>query len=246
MRLITLTLCAATFVALSLPASADVGLADWCVDVNGDTSTVCNGGTSPGGNATVNLTGFDTSLEPGSNTLGKIVVTLGTGVQGVGVYMDYDVDNASLGFDQDSAAAHGTPSGTQSYDLDTPPNPFFDFSSPTMTPLSDSNNVGTFSTSPAPCCDVSWALQEFGFVDPTLYSGITITFTVSTVAPTSGFYLSQTNGDTRDSIYLSDTFTLNPLGRGAGPTPEPMSVVLFATFILGALFLRRRSSMNGA
>ena len=188
-------------------------------------------------------------LEPGSNTLGKIVVTLGTGVQGVGVYMDYDVDQGILGFDQDSGAVTGAPSPTQSYDLDTPPNPYFELTTPgENTPLSDGNTVGTYSGSPTPCCDVSWALQELGFVDPTLYSGIVITFTVSAgpTAPSTPFYLSQTNGATGDTIYLSDSYTLTPLGRGGSPTPEPMSIVLFGTLIAGVLFLRRRSSVKVA
>lgn len=243
MRLITLTLCAATVVALSLPASADVGLADWCVDLNGDVNTVCNGGTSPGGTAAVNMSAFDETLEPGSNSLGSITVNLGTGTQAVGVYMDYDVDNTTLGPAQDSGATVGSPSATQSWDIDTPPNPYFELTSPN-TPLSDTNTAGTFSTSPTPCCDVSWDLQEILNVDPALYSGATVKFTVSTVAPASGFYLSQTNGDTGDTVYLSDTVTFTPIGTAS--TPEPMSVVLLATLILGALFLRRRSSMNAA
>ncbi len=245
MRLISLTLCAATFVALSLPASADVGLADWCVDVNGDTTTACNGAGS--GSASIDLSKFDTTLEPGSNTLGSITVTLGAGVEGAAVYMDYDVDYSTLGFDQDSGAAVGTPSATQSWDLDTPPNPFNELTSPgENTPLSDTNTVGTYGSSlnGAPCCDVSWALQELGYVDPTLFSGIVITFTVSTTAPTSGFYLSQTNGVTGDTIYLSDSYTLTPLGRSGSPTPEPMSIVLFGTLVAGVLFLRKRSNVN--
>ena len=240
MRLPTLTIFATTLFALSIPASADVSLADWCVNANGNID-VCNGGASPGGNASVNVSGFDTTLEPGSNTLGSIVVTINTtGIVGAAVYMDYDVDFATLGFDQDFGTPVGSPSGTQSYDLDTPPNPYNEMSGNPILPLSDSNTVGTPSGSP-PCCDVSWALEEHGFLDPTLYSGIIFTFTVSTTAPTSGFYLQQTDTDTGDSIYLSDTYSVIPLSGPPPAVPEPSSILLLATAALGVLYWNRRS-----
>jgi hypothetical protein len=243
MRLITLTLCAVTFVALSLPASADVSLADWCVNLNGDSTSVCNGGGASSAN--INTSGFDETLEPGTNTLGSITIKIGTGAQAAAVYMDYDVNFALFGFDQDFGDTVGALSATQSWDLDVPPNPYFEMAGNPLTPLSNTNTSGTFSTSPTPCCDVSWALEESLNVDPALYSGGTITFTVSTTAPRSGFYLEQTNGDTAETIYLSDSVNLTPLGS-TPPVPEPMSIVLFGTLVAGVLFLRRRSSVNVA
>lgn len=253
MRLTTLTMFATTLVALSLPASADTtGLADWCVNLNGDINTACNGagggGSSPGG-GTISLSGFDASLELSTNSLGKIVVTVGTGAQLAAVYMDYDLDFLAEGSFQDVGSTVGSLSASQSYELADPnvSNIFSDFSSDPG-PLLNTNGVGTFSGPPSVCCDVSWALEEALFVNPALYSGATVTFYVNTTQiaadSTSGFFLQQTNGDVGDSIFLSDTVSFTPLTITT--TPEPMSIILFGTLIVGALFLRKRSRANAA
>src|ERR1017187_7835680 len=110
MRLITLTIFAVLLLALSCPNSADVGLADWCVNLNGNID-VCNAGAAPGGNANVNVSAFDPTLETaGPNTLGSITVTIGTGVQYAAVYMDYDVNYSTWGSFTDVGSVNGSPS----------------------------------------------------------------------------------------------------------------------------------------
>jgi len=270
MRLTTLTILAMILLALSIPASADVGLADWCVNLNGDIS-VCNGGTAPGGNAYVNLAHFDTTLEgypstdpttgPFPNGLGSITIALGIGAQYASVFMDYDVDYSTLGsFDDAGSTSVAPPSATQSWELNDPElfsassNPsgfvlFDDFSNGTL-PSTNSVDAATCAANSPAACDVAWALAESLYVDPSLYSGGTVTFTVSTTQPTSGFYLQQTNqgngvGGGGDIIYLSDSVSLTP--NGGIITPEPSSVILFATVIAGAsLFRRKRSSAKVA
>jgi hypothetical protein len=243
MRLITLTLCVAACAAFSLPASADVGLNDWCVNLNGDISTACNGAGS--GSAAINLSGFDTTVEP--NALGTIVVTItGTGTQYAAVYMDYDVDASTGGGFEDVGSTSGTASATQSYEMADPnaSNIFNDFAA--APPLPNTNSVNSAACDPnfpPEYCDVSWALAENLNIDPSLYSGAVVTFTVSKTAPTSGFYLKQTNEVKGDSIYLSDTVSLTPTGV-TPPVPEPMSIVLFGTLAAGAVFLRRRPRVN--
>ena len=205
---------------------ASVGLADWCVNLNGDINTACNGagggGVSPGG-GTISLSSFDTTLEPGTNSLGKIVVTLVPGMsQYVSFYADYDVDYASLGSFQDYGTVNGAPPSGVTYELDDPnsSNIFSDFAGNT---LMNTNNVGTGVLPPNVCCDVSWALGIGGINVPSGGSG-TVTFGVSTVQPTSGFYLQQTNIDTGDSIYLSvsESTSAPCTGPNCVPTvPEP-------------------------
>src|SRR5690242_16547186 len=85
---------AAAVMVCSVPAHADVSLADWCVNNNGSIA-VCNGGSSS--SASVDTSQFDETLEPANNSLGKIVVTFGTGSQDIRVYMDYDVDFGGTG-----------------------------------------------------------------------------------------------------------------------------------------------------
>src|ERR1017187_6797106 len=88
------------FLALSQAAmaSSTTGLADWCVNVNGDTGTACNGngsGGASGGNASISLGSFGTTLEPGTNGLGSVVITLDPGFSGyASFYADYDLDYA--------------------------------------------------------------------------------------------------------------------------------------------------------
>jgi hypothetical protein len=273
MRLTTLTILAMMLLALSIPASADVALADWCVNLNGDLS-VCNGGPASGFPplsgvptpqvvSSVNLGGFDTTLESvGPNSLpGSITVTIGTGLQYAAVWMDYDVDYFfPLGSFEDAGSTSGTPASTQSWELNDPnlylasSNPtgfvlFDDFGNGSL-PSTNSVDAATCAANSPAACDVAWALAESLNVDSSLYSGGTVTFTVSTRAPASGFYLQQTNqgngvGGGGDIIYLSDTVNLTPVS--SGPTvPEPSSVVLFGTLLAGVLFLRKRSSAKAA
>lgn len=246
MRLTTLTMFAVLLAAVSLPASANVVLNDWCVNLNGDIS-VCNGGPASGGSSSVNLSAWDQTLSPASNTLGTITVNIGTGTQLVAVYMDYDVDFSLYGSFQDYGVTGGTIGATQSYELADPnvSNIFSDFAGDPG-PLPDTNTVGTYAPPAPPCCDVSWALEESLTVDPALYSGGTVTFTVGTTAPTSGFYLQQTNGNPGgDTIYLSDSVSLTPVVSSG--IPEPSSIVLFGVAALAAsLLLRRRQRVHSA
>ena len=247
-----------------VPASADVGLADWCVNVNGSVdagsfannpSNACNGGTNAP-LASVDITGWDHSLESvnTNNTLGSIVVTLGAGNnQNVAVYMDYDVDFSTQGSFQDYGTVNGAAGAEVSYELDDPNTSsiFSDFAG--APPLPDSNNVGTFQGPNAngvpDCCDVAWALSLSGI---NLAAGFTdtITFTVSTTAPTGGFYLQQTNGILNanggfDSIYLSVAEDIVPPSTGGGTTPEPSAWLLLATLI-GVVGIGRKMSKRRA
>jgi hypothetical protein len=268
MRLTTLTILAMMLLALSIPASADVGLNDWCTNLNGSIS-VCNFLSASSVN--VNTSAFDKTLEgfrstdpttgPFPNGLGSITFMIGTGLQYASVYMDYDVDYSTLGsFDDAGSTSVTTPSATQSWELNDPnlylasSNPsglvLFDHFGNGSLPSTNSVDQTTCQANAPAACDVAWALAESLNVDSSLYSGGTVTFTVSTTKPTSGFYLQQTNqgdgvGGGGDIIYLSDTVNLTPVS--SGPTvPEPSSVVLFGTLLAGARFLRKRSSAKAA
>src|ERR1700692_1763963 len=89
--------------ALSTHAAAVLN--DWCLNINGDSSSACNP-TAPGSlPANVNGSGFDFTLNnpPGTtNTLGSLKITLGSGNgQSVFAYMDYDLNFAASGSFQD-------------------------------------------------------------------------------------------------------------------------------------------------
>jgi len=214
-------------------AASTTGLADWCVNVNGDTSTACNGAGSGGvdlaGN-TVNLGGFDTTLEStGTNNLpGSITVTLNAGGY-ASFYADYDLDYPTYGSFQDSASINNALPADYSYEADDPnvSNIFDDFAGNTLT--NNVSNVGTPSGPPTPCCDVAFALSVGG-----LNAGDVVVFTVSSTNP-GGFYIQQTNSDQGDSIYLSAA--VNP--SATAPTPEPSTLILVALGGLSVLMSRR-------
>jgi hypothetical protein len=219
---------------LCVPASAETVLNDWCINNNGSVgaannqpSNSCNGGIlAPDPN--VNITGFDTTLSPAANSLGSIAVSFGTGNQYIGVYMDYDVDFATfLSFDDYGTVNGLLPAGV-SFEMDDPNSGslFGDFASGTLTNMDHVDQTTCAANAPANC-DVAWALAQSLFVNPALYSGGAITFKVSDTAPNSGFYLRQTNADTGNSIYLSESLELVPITVGA--VPEPGSWILLVT-----------------
>jgi len=262
MRFSTLTLITTALVVACLPAAAEVTLSDWCVNLNGDITTACNFAGSGGPN--INLSLFDATVGSANNTLGSIKVNIGTGNIFAAVYMDYDVDAQNTaspcpptgcGSFDDLGSTHGIASATQSWVLGDP-NVFSGSSSPTgevifdqfanvnsLTPLPNTNGVGNTTAcgaGAASFCDVAWSLAEQLFVDPALYSGGTITFTVGTTAPSSGFYLQQTNQVSGTSIYLSDSISLTPNSTTPPPVPEPGSAILLGTVVTGLLVAYRR------
>ena len=226
--------------------AGQVSLADWCFNVNGsvDASSVtdnpsnaCNGGTNAP-LSSVDSSSFDMTLEPASNNLGSVTITLSPGLnQYVALYADYDVDFATFGTADDSATTAGTLPTNWTYELDDPNlgNLFSDFASNS---LGDFNNVGTPSGPPNECCDAAWALG-IGNLNVLAGGTGTVVYHISTTAPTSGFYLQQTNTDTQDSIYLSATVNItNPVNA----TPEPSTFVpaALALMLCGGLVLARR------
>jgi hypothetical protein len=246
----TLAVAAAMAVVPQHASAATVAsLQDWCFNVDGvNVSTnACNTGGPVSLPANVNGASFDFTLgssDPGypttaaSNSLGSVTITLGSGAsQYVLAYMDYDLNYNNAASNQDSGTAvNGPPGAGVSYEL-SDPNTSTIFNDFTANALTNTNNVGTYGGPNTPCCDVSWALG----VDLDVATTQTVTFTVSTVAPASGFYLEQTNGiDDTQHIFLSET-----VGGSVAPPPgipEPASLVLLATGLAGVFLLRKRKA----
>jgi hypothetical protein len=226
--------------------AAQVGLADWCVNVNSNISAACNGAGSGGGATGINLSSFDQTLENGlnSNTLGTVTVSLAAGShEFVSFYADYDVSYNSFGSFDDSASIHGTTATGESYEVDDPnsSNIFNDFAGNS---LNGKDNVKTPSGPPSNCCDVSFALAFGNLTVPA--GGGTVTFSIAASAPSSGFYIEQTNQDTNNSIFLSGVFNggVPPPPPPPPPgVPEPSTFGLGLSLIVAALaFTRRRAA----
>jgi hypothetical protein len=183
------------------------------VNLSGDINTACNG--AGGGGGGINLAGFDTTLSPDPNALGTITVTLPAGSnQFAAFYADYDVSYATYGSFDDFAATFGALPAGWSFSVNDPnvSNLFNDFANNT---LDNTNNQPTPSGPPNQCCDVAFALSI------PASGGSIVTFVVSGVAPTSGFYIQQTNQDTGESIYLQGS-----TNQGGTIIPEPSSLAM--------------------
>lgn len=207
-------LLAAAAAMAALPQGAKAGpvtsLADWCVNVNGDTTSACN--FAGGGGGAIDLTGFDQTLEPAPNTLGIITVMLGPGAsQFVSLYADYDLSYSLYGSFDDFASMGGALPAGWNFSVNDPNTPslFTQFSGNS---LDNTNWLPTPAGPPSQCCDVAWALS-LGNINVAAGGSATATFVVSDVAPASGFYIQQTNQDTNESIYLQ--------GNVGGPGPAP-------------------------
>jgi hypothetical protein len=233
-------------------ADIGTGLADWCVNLNGDTNTACNGagsgGASPGGGS-ITLSAFDQTLEPGTNSLGSVVVSLvpGENNQYALFYADYDLDYATYGSFDDFASTNGTLPAGYSYSINDPnatdsslPFGVTLFDQFYNNALDDTNYVGTPGGPPNQCCDVAFALGIGGLSVAAGGAG-TVTFTIGTTAPASGFYIQQTNATVGDGIYLS---AVSDITIPTIATPEPSTFILLLGVLGVVLVVARRRRVS--
>jgi hypothetical protein len=215
----------AILVLSPVAARADVWtLADWCVQLDGVT---CQPDPTPAG---VNAAGWNTATGMGTLTF----TFSGTGAHVGGVYLSMFQDggfgNLSNAFGNGDVAAGGTfevaaPGGigTTLYDRWV------------GNTLANNSSVTTYVAPPNACCDVAFAmLRAFN-----LAAGehATLSYHIGTVAP-GGLYLYQTNYDTGDSAFLSESFQIT--GGGVPGVPEPGAIWLMVTAGAATLWVRRR------
>lgn len=233
-----LTKAAVIAALLSAPAAhGEAVLNDWCLNLNGDTTLICNPFDPASLPGNIDADGFDftTNNPPGTaNTLGTLAITLGPGNgQHVLAYFDYDLNFGSSGSFQDVGEVVGNaPSGLSFAMADPASDLFADFAANALT---NDNTVADGSAPPLPCCDVAFALGISG-IDVPVGSSVLLFFTIASTQPSTGFYLRQTNLLSGESIYITAV---------AATVPLPASLVLLAS-AFGLPLLRRRTRAGDA
>jgi len=146
------------------------------------------------------------------------------------VYVDAEIDQDINGFTNEYGSVAGSAAAGQSWEIDEPGFEYGD--------IYDNFVAGTLDKSngvPTPD-DVAMALAwNFILADG---ESATVSYFLTPVQPTSGFYLAHTDPDSQASLYFYSTLTIQ--GGGPQPTvPEPSTLLLFGVGFLGA-YLRRK------
>ena len=216
-------LAAAGALALASHASMAVPVIDlfeYAFNIDGAVSDPTLGDPVPAG---VNVAGFDTTT--GLGTIGVSISVAGSHY--VAAFLDHEIDQAINTYFNEYGATSGSPAANQSWEIDEPGFVFGD--------IYDNFLVGALdSTNSVPSGfedDVSMAMG-WDFSLGANQNGI-VSFLLSDTAPTSGFYLTQTDPGSQASIYMSSTLDIRSTPSGV---PAPATLALMA---LGLLGLRR-------
>ncbi|MBN1930700.1 MAG: PEP-CTERM sorting domain-containing protein [Desulfobacterales bacterium] len=210
------------FLGLSLmPASAvTISLYDWAFKID-ETLTVAPAE-------------YDTSGMPVDITGGALIGDLGeltwktyeAGPHNFIAFFDYEIDEAINTFFNEYGTAIDSPKIKQSWEIDDPC--FGDIYAHVLAGVLDNTNAVPEGSKD----DVSWAMGWEFFLNPGDWAEIFIN--LSYEVPDSGFYLAQTDPDSDATIYFSSELKIHPI-------PEPCTVMLFGTGILGLIGFTRKN-----
>ncbi len=180
----------------------------------------------------------------GSSTLtpgGTSILTLnfsGSGSHAARAFVNVEIDQVVNTYFNEYGAQSGNANPGLTWEIDEPGYFFGDI-------WTNFKGVGLDNTNAVPSTapeDVSMALGW----DFSLVSGETamVKFFLDAVAPTSGFYLSQTDPDSNATVYFYSTLTITPVctGDNCNPVPEPSTALLFGPALAGLLLFRRKSA----
>lgn len=210
------------------PASADIALFEFALNIDGTVYDSLAGDSLP---AQIDTSGFDLATGLGSIT----ITAVGAGPHYVAAYFDHEIDEtANTFFNESGEPVGGLPAGL-SWEIDEPGFSFGNIYTNFTTRTLDNLN-GVPSSAPE---DVSMALG-WDFALGAEDTG-TVNFYLNTTPPASGFYLHQTDPDSPTypatppwDVYLSSSYT----GITAG-VPEPGTILLFVLMGGTAIGTRR-------
>lgn len=198
------------------------GLFEYAFNIDG---FVYEGDSTP---INVNKGAFDATTG-----LGVVDVTIsGLGAHYVASFFDLEIDEASNTYFNEYGSFSGSPATGQSWELDEPGYVFGDIYANFL--IGDLDNSNGFPGSPD---DVSMAMGWNFILDAD--ETAKITFSISAAMPTSGFFLTQTDPDSQESLYFSSLMSIN----NGEPVPEPSTLFLIGTG-LAVLASRCRRKAN--
>lgn len=218
--------CALYTLSLGAAEAAAINLFDYGFNIDGTVSMPSLGDPVPSG---VNIAGFDDFTG-----LGTIVTTItGAGAHSFDAFFDHEIDEALNTFFNETGVVTGIVAAGQSWEIDDPGFANGDI----FVNLQDSaldNGIGTsvFGDTVFPN-DVSMAMG-WNF---SLAAGeqATIGILLSLSLPSSSFFLTHTDPDSNESIYLSSTLSISQV-------PMPPSVWLFGSGLLGLIGVARKKA----
>ena len=185
---------------------------------------------------------FDLINDLSFTGLGSISVTMPMGNGGshfVGLYVDYEIDEAANTFFNEYGSVTGAPPAGLSWEIDDPflgdiYDNFF-ASGAAASALDNTNSVPAAAPN-----DVAMALGwNFVMTDDDIAS---ISFLISEILP-NGFYLAQTDPDSPYTFYLSSGMSITEGGEPVIPEPGTWVLLLTGLTMIGAATKRygRRS-----
>ena len=230
-------------ICLSQSVSAStIDLYDWGFNIDG-TMTVAPG--------EYDVSGMPVTGSLDGNDLGTLTWSTSTaGDHSFIAWFDYEIDEGGNTYYNESGAATGTLEAGQSWEIDEPgyvfgdirtywvEDPFGSANWVEYTGNVENGNLDNFNNVPTGLeDDVSFAMGwNFTLLaDETATIGLIL----DTTAPDSGFYLSQTDPDSLETIYFSSSLSISS-DIPEAPIPEPSTLILFVFGLLGSAGLSRR------
>ena len=211
-------------VVSSSAQGAMVNLFDWGLN---------SGGTlfSPGDSLPANVDDSEFDFITGLGSLSLVISTPGD--HHASFFVDHEIDESMNTFFNEFGDVNGIPVSGQSWEIDEPGfgSPAGDiFANFEGSTLENANGIASGSEN-----DVSMALG-FDF-SITSEERATVSWNISELAPSTGFFLTHSDPDSDSSIFFSGGLDID-----GGPVPEPSTYLLFGLGLAGLAVYRKRNN----